>query len=197
MERATVTNQMSQREAPIYNIKAVARLTGVPADTLRRWESRYSVITPQRTEGGYRLYSQRDVDTLNWLKGKLDEGLSISRACEMLKQLGGDPGEMPPVPSSMQRTERPLVRDTGVRSFEAIRHDLLDTFRSVDEEGAGAVLTDALSLYSLEDVCLEVLQPALIDVGEAWLNGEMTVATEHFASAFVRTRLSNLFHSSH
>src|SRR6478609_307407 len=82
----------SQRDAPVYNIKAVSRLTGIPADTLRRWESRYHVISPRRTEGGYRLYSQRDVDTIHWLKAKLEEGLSISRACEMLRQIGSNPG---------------------------------------------------------------------------------------------------------
>lgn len=191
--------QNSQREAPVYNIKAVSRLTGVPADTLRRWESRYSIIKPQRTEGGYRLYSQRDVDTINWLKDKLEEGLSISRACEMLRHLGGDPGSHAATPPSPRGARPPDIYSdgaTGVRSFEALRDELLEAFRGVDEERASVALTDALSLYSLEQVCLEILQPALVEVGEAWLRGEVPVATEHFAAAFVRTRLSNLFHSS-
>src|ERR671930_2686191 len=87
-------SQDPQRDAPVYNIKAVSRLTGVPADTLRRWESRYQAIIPRRTAGGYRLYSQRDVDTILWLKGKLAEGLSISRACEMLRHIGGEPANV-------------------------------------------------------------------------------------------------------
>src|SRR5436305_7024958 len=157
----------SQRHASVYNIKAVSRLTGIPADTLRRWESRYHVISPGRTEGGYRLYSQRDVDTINWLKGKLDEGLSISRACAMLGNLGGDPGPAAPA-GSVRAAERTAGDELGVRSFEALRASLMEAFRAVDEERAGAALTEALGLYSVEEVCLRRLQPALVQVGESW-----------------------------
>jgi DNA-binding transcriptional MerR regulator/methylmalonyl-CoA mutase cobalamin-binding subunit len=183
------------REAPVFNIKAVSRLTGIPADTLRRWESRYAVITPQRTEGGYRLYSRRDIETINWLKGKLDEGLSISRACEMLRHLGGDPARLAPQPatSPVQTVSPP---ELGVRSFAAFREELISAFRSVDEPRAAGLLTEALSLYSLEQVCLEILQPVLVEVGEEWERGEISVAVEHFASLFVRTRLSNMLQSS-
>jgi MerR family transcriptional regulator, light-induced transcriptional regulator len=196
MRLALTQSKDSQRDTAVYNIKAVSRLTGIPADTLRRWESRYQVISPRRTEGGYRLYSQRDVDTIHWLKGKLDDGLSISRACEMLRHMGGAP--VPAAPASSARAaSRPTGDEPAVESFEALRESLLDAFRAVDEERAGAALTEALGLYSVEEVCLRILQPALVQVGEGWLEGEIPVATEHFASAFVRNRLSNLFHSSH
>lgn len=193
-----VQPQNSQRDAPVYNIKAVSHITGVPADTLRRWESRYNILTPQRTEGGYRLYSQRDIDTIQWLKGKLEEGLSISRASDMLRQLGGDPDSYASQqPVVMATPEQAIPREGAILSFEALRSGLMNAFRDVDEERASAVLTDAVSLYSLEDVCLQILQPVLAQVGQEWLEGKITVAVEHFAAAFVRTRLSNLFHSSH
>ena len=190
----------SQREAPIYNIKAVTHTTGVPSDTLRRWESRYSVITPQRTPSGYRLYSQRDIDIILWLKGKLDEGMSISSACEMLRQMGGDPGQPPlltPTPSAPKGlVARPSASQSDLRSFDALQADLLDAFRRVDEQSAGVALTDALSLYSVEDVCLKLVQPTLVAVGQEWQDGEISVAVEHFASSFMRVRLENLFHAS-
>lgn len=189
--------QDAQRTAPIYNIKAVAHLTGVPADTLRRWESRYNVIAPQRTEGGYRLYSQRDVDTINWLKAKLEEGLSISRACEMLRQLGGDPGRVAPSQPSALPTASWTAPAPEVKSFDALGAELMDAFRRVNEEQAADIMTEALSLYSMEDVLLKIVQPVLVEVGEEWLRRDISVAVEHFASAFVRSRLSNLFHSSH
>ena len=198
----------SQRNAPIYNIKAVARLTGVPADTLRRWESRYGIISPQRTDSGYRLYSQRDVDTLTWLKGRLEEGLSISSACEMLRQMGGDPGgdgagggAISPVSGNAEvggRAQGRFAQDgiVGVRSGEVLREELVDAFRKVDEGRAGEVLNEAIALYPLDDVCMEIIQPSLVEIGELWLEGKVTVAVEHFASSFVRSRLANLFHSS-
>jgi MerR family transcriptional regulator, light-induced transcriptional regulator len=199
-----VSSLDSQRDAPIYNIKAVAHVTGVPADTMRRWEGRYNVIAPQRTDSGYRLYSQRDVDTILWLKDRLEEGLSISRACEMLRQMGGDPGRqlaasaVPlaaalPGPGHSYASSEHL---SEIRSMDVLRDELLDAFRSVDESRAGDVLNEALSLYPLEDVCMQIMQPALVQIGEMWLDGQVSVAVEHFASSFIRSRLANLFHSS-
>jgi DNA-binding transcriptional MerR regulator/methylmalonyl-CoA mutase cobalamin-binding subunit len=190
----------NQRNAPIYNIKAVARLTGVAADTLRRWESRYAVISPERTESGYRLYSQRHVDTILWLKAKLESGMSISRASEMLRQMGGDPGPQAP-PAAIgatpgPRPPAPATQEQAARSFPVLQASLMAALRSVDEPAAGEVLTEALSLYSVEDVCLKLIQPTLIEVGQAWLDGEISVAIEHFASSFARARLENIFHSS-
>lgn len=198
----------SQRNAPIYNIKAVSRQTGVPADTLRRWESRYGIIIPQRTDSGYRLYSQRDVDTIFWLKERLEEGLSISRASEMLRHIGGDPESQPGASSAapiapkaehvpVDATPRfaPSTLD-GVRSTAILQEELLGAFRSVDESRAGDVLNEAIALYPLDDVCMSIIQPSLIEIGEMWLDGRVSVAVEHFASSFVRSRLANLFHSS-
>jgi DNA-binding transcriptional MerR regulator/methylmalonyl-CoA mutase cobalamin-binding subunit len=186
----------SGRDAPVYNIKAVARLTGVAADTLRRWESRYGVLNPERTESGYRLYSQRDVDTILWLKLRLQEGMSISRASEMLRQVGNVPGPQPPFTQNNPSVlSRPPSQQSGTRSFSSLHADLSAAFRGVDEVRAGEVLTDALNLYSVEDVCISVLQPALVDIGQAWQEGEVSVAVEHFASSFTRARLENLFHA--
>lgn len=198
----------SQREAPTYNIKAVTHLTGVAADTLRRWESRYSVIAPQRTESGYRLYSQRDVDTILWLKSKLEEGLSISRACDMLRQMGSDPAKSaqsgndvasptsPILPGHSQLDVVAQVSGFTVRSFDVLRAELFDALKNVDEERAGKIINEALSLYSIEEVCMQIITGVLLQIGEAWLTGEISIAVEHFASSFVRARLENLFHTS-
>src|SRR5204862_6906097 len=40
------------------NIAALARRTGVPADTIRKWEQRYGVLQPERTTGGQQRYSE-------------------------------------------------------------------------------------------------------------------------------------------
>ncbi|HAK52871.1 MAG TPA: hypothetical protein DCM54_13350 [Gammaproteobacteria bacterium] len=45
-------------------IGAVTRMIGVSSHTLRKWESRYDLVTPKRTSSGRRLYSQTDIDKL-------------------------------------------------------------------------------------------------------------------------------------
>lgn len=175
----------------------------MPADTLRRWESRYNVIVPERTDSGYRLYSQQHIDTILWLRARIEEGMSISRACAMLRHMGGDPGpyqayqaQRPNTGSQLAPSSAPVAPAHEPRSFEALRRELLQALQAVNEEQAGAVLRDALSLYSVEDVCLGLIQPVLVAIGEAWFRGEITVAEEHFAASFMRARLENIFHSS-
>ena len=79
---------------PTFNLKAVVQETGLKPDTLRAWERRYGLPQPQRTDGGHRLYTRRDIDTLKWLVARQEDGLSISRAVgtwEALVAEGKDP----------------------------------------------------------------------------------------------------------
>ncbi len=184
---------MDTKDTPIYNIKAVARLTGVAADTLRRWESRYAILTPQRSNGGYRMYSQRDVETIRWLKARVDEGLSISRASELLRSQNGH------TTTPITRLERPepLLEDSEqAHALPRLKQDILNSLEKLDEGHAGQLLNEGLALFSVEQVLEYVIQPLLVEVGELWVRGDWTVAQEHFASAFVRGRLANMIHSS-
>ena len=60
---------------PAFNLKVVLKETGLAADTLRAWERRYGMPMPQRTPGGHRLYSERDIEVIKWLMARQSEGL--------------------------------------------------------------------------------------------------------------------------
>jgi DNA-binding transcriptional MerR regulator len=47
-----------------YSISEAAAAIGVSVPTLRSWERRYAFVTPERTPGGHRRYSEEDVDRL-------------------------------------------------------------------------------------------------------------------------------------
>jgi DNA-binding transcriptional MerR regulator len=66
-----------------YRIGAVARLTGIPPDTLRVWERRYAVVTPVRSDAGTRLYRAEDVSRLNLIKRLVDNGDAISHVARL------------------------------------------------------------------------------------------------------------------
>ena len=66
------------------NISALARRTGVAADTLRKWELRYGVIRPYRTPGGQRRYTEQDLARVEWLRDRLREGYRIGEAAALL-----------------------------------------------------------------------------------------------------------------
>ena len=72
-------------EDPKYTIKTVSIQTGIRPITLRAWERRYSLLSPYRSDNRYRLYSERDIAVLRWIKNRLDGGLSISSAVREYK----------------------------------------------------------------------------------------------------------------
>src|SRR5260370_33274253 len=72
---------------PIFNTKGVVKQTGVPAPTLRAWERRYDILSPERANNDYRLYSERDIATIHWLKKRVDEGMSISQAIALFRHM--------------------------------------------------------------------------------------------------------------
>jgi DNA-binding transcriptional MerR regulator len=77
----------------LYSIGAVARMVGVPVATLRSWETRYAAVLPQRSPGGQRLYSRRDVEQLRFVADRLEEGFQPAEAHRLLldrRDVGAD-----------------------------------------------------------------------------------------------------------
>jgi PAS domain S-box-containing protein len=66
--------------APRFTLKALSERTGVPAATLRTWQRRYRIISPVRTTGGYRLFTDEDTACILEVKRLVDEGVRISEA---------------------------------------------------------------------------------------------------------------------
>ena len=77
---------MPQDSRPIYSIGVVARLLGTSPATIRTWEDRYGVVSPQRSSGGRRLYSRDEVERLRFVKMKIDEGIQPADAHRLLAE---------------------------------------------------------------------------------------------------------------
>ncbi len=74
----------ADRTDGIYSIGAVARMLGIPAQTLRAWEDRYQQIVPARSSGGQRLYSRDQVDQLSFIRNQIELGLQPADAHRLL-----------------------------------------------------------------------------------------------------------------
>lgn len=173
-------------DAPVFNTKAVARETSVPADTFRAWERRYGVPHPKRTAGGHRLYSERDIALIRWLRDRTVEGVNISHAVMLLT-------------NTLDTAPEEVASAEQARAIERLVDELLRGLTEFDTQMAERLLSEAFSLYPFEQVLLDVVQPALVEIGERWHRGEINVAVEHFATQFIRRRLAgllNLFEGS-
>jgi methanogenic corrinoid protein MtbC1 len=158
---------------PTLNIAALSRRTGVPADTIRKWEHRYGVLAPARTAGGQRRYSERDVTRVEWLKARLDEGFRIGEAAALL----GPSGIVAESPSELCA-------------------QIVDAAERNDVPSLSSAVEQSLLLESVQTAFAEVLAPALIEIGERWQSGALSVAQEHLASAAVRSALQRLLADS-
>jgi DNA-binding transcriptional MerR regulator len=177
---------------PTYNLKAVVKETGVKPDTLRAWERRYGLPQPERTEGGHRIFTMRDIETLKWLTARQDEGLSISRAVDLWNKLEAD-GQDPLLAMAYESSSvgEPLVVLSG-KAIDEARQLWMKACMDFDEDLAEQILNQAFAQYSPETVVLEVLVKGLSSIGDGWYRGEITVQQEHFASSLAIRRLDAL-----
>jgi DNA-binding transcriptional MerR regulator len=171
-------------EEPLYNIGAVARMTGIPVATLRVWERRYEFPHSARTAGGHRLYSEREVARLRWVKARVDDGMQAGQAVRALR-LKEREGRFPEVPP----LARPSVRQTEGDTLVVFRERLTSTLLAHDVEKADQVLGEAMALHPLDNLVLDVIVPTLADIGQGWMDGRVSVAAEHLATNYIRHRL--------
>ena len=185
-------------KSPAFNLKAVLRETGLAADTLRAWERRYGLPTPQRTAGGHRLYSQYDIETIKWLIARQAEGLSISRAVDLWNEQtasGSDPlAALAPINMTIsQSIPTNIPADT---TLDSIRAEWIQACMNFSEVQAEQALNKAFSIFPVEAVCVDVLQRGMSEIGNLWYENRASVQQEHFASGLAMRRLDALLSAS-
>lgn len=191
---------------PLYNIKAVVQVTDISSSTLRAWERRYNVCSPERSQSGYRLYSDRDVALIQWLKSQVDSGMSISQAVSWYENLIQEAPQLDEI--VLPKNEHNLVRQperervvdiqatrSSIRSFAILQTELLTALISFQESVAEQILTEAFSLYSLEEVGDKLITPVLIEIGKRWHEGKLSITREHYATGYLRQRLIGMLRS--
>jgi MerR family transcriptional regulator/heat shock protein HspR len=62
---------------PLYTMAQVTEALGVTAPVLRRWE-RAGLVRPERTAGGQRRYSRREIEKLQHVAQLAGEGMAPS-----------------------------------------------------------------------------------------------------------------------
>ena len=65
------------RATPVYTIGAAARLTGIPVWTLR-WVEKNGLLSPDRSSGRQRLYSDAELDMLREVRGLMEQKVNLA-----------------------------------------------------------------------------------------------------------------------
>ena len=78
---------MTDRNRPLYMISVAAELAGVHPQTLRTYEQK-GLVTPQRTSGNTRMYSQADIERLELINELTGEGINLAGVIRILDLKG-------------------------------------------------------------------------------------------------------------
>ena len=155
---------MSAHEAdrgPV-RIGELSRRVGVTPEVLRAWERRYGILSPTRTDGGFRLYGEDDERRIRRMLQHLEQGLSAAEAARLAR--ADPPARLDPGAGTDDGSGAP----TAAALSEQLRR-ALDGF---DDAGAHSVLDRLLGSYPLESVLRDAVLPYLHELGERWAHAE-------------------------
>ena len=91
----------------MLRIGELSRRVGVSEHLLRAWESRYGLLSPVRSPGGYRLYSAGDEQRVRRMQFHLAQGLRAAEAARATITEGPTRGALPVDDRRADRTGRP------------------------------------------------------------------------------------------
>jgi DNA-binding transcriptional MerR regulator len=153
----------------MHTVRWVSEQLGLAPGTLRAWEQRYGIVHPTRSEGGYRLYDDNDLDTLQAMADLVTAGMQPAQAAEQIRS-----GRVSPA--------RDLTRTIDAHAGMPDPAALIAASRSYDSRALEDTLDAAFAAAGFEYVVDEWLMAALVPVGQAWAAGHLDIAQEHFIS---------------
>jgi len=166
----------------VHTVSWVSQQLGLAPGTLRAWEQRYGIVQPTRSDGGYRLYDDNDLDTLQAMADLVAAGMQPAQAADEIRS-----GR-----SLVHAGARAVGAPAGLPDPAA----LIAASRSYDSRAIESTLDAAFAAAGFEYVIDEWLMAALVPVGQAWADGHLDIAQEHFISAAVMRRLTAAFEAA-
>lgn len=157
-------------------IGELSRRVGTSSDLLRKWERRYGVLTPRRTDGNQRLYSRVDEARARLMLRHIRDGIPAAQAAELAI-------------AAQFRIVTGQARSATTDQAARARAQMQAALERFDETTAEAALEKLFAMFSLTAVIRDVFLPYLREIGERWAGAHLTVVQEHFASAFIHGRL--------
>lgn len=184
-----------KEENKLITIQELAQIVGVSTSALRAWERRYAIFLPQRTKGGHRLYGQEDVKLFWYISHLRSQGND-------LKQIANSGRDV--LLKSATEYFNLSMPNKKFESSESVIHEkreLPSPFRKILDDLKNDEIEQAIrSLEQIFTVSANALQFAdsaldlMVEVGESWHRGEITVVAEHALTSRLKHMLLGLFY---
>ncbi|HEY6948281.1 MAG TPA: MerR family transcriptional regulator, partial [Gemmatimonadales bacterium] len=159
---------MSPSTEPRHPVRLVAQRTGLSAHVLRAWERRYGAVSPSRSNGGQRLYSDLDIERLRLLHRLSEAGHAITPLARLtlpeLEQLAQADAAARPRPDGGPRAPD---QSPAAAPGEFV-HEALAATSALDAPRLQAVLERAAIGLGVSAFLDQVAGPLLREIGQAW-----------------------------
>jgi len=170
---------------PLHPMRLVTVRTGLTPDLLRAWEKRYGAVTPIRSPGGQRLYSDADVERLALLARAVEGGRAIGQIANL--SLGELQGVVEKDARALEPARASII---GAESWESLQAEALAAVNRFDPGELESTLRGAALRLGLDDMLDGVIGPLLLTIGTRWHAGLLSPAHEHLATDVIRRTLT-------
>lgn len=161
----------------IFTVKDLENLSGIKAHTLRIWEKRYQIFSPQRTEHNIRLYDTEDLKNLLNISFLNTFGYKISKIAKLSE------AERQQLVSSIYNEKS--QRDLAISNFKV-------AMLQFDAQLFHQVYEDICKDKSFKEVFYTIFIPLLDEIGMLWQTGTIKPSHEHFISYLIKQKLNSI-----
>ena len=165
-----------------FGINVISTACGVKPHTIRTWEKRYQVFTPERSEGGHRLYSEVDLAKAKLIVALIEQGHTISSLAR----------------HSLQDLRSLLVVNKGEDSESGKMFTSVETKRllqhlanfNIDMVASG--MQHLRLSIGVKEFIFKIVLPVMQEIEKLYLKGMYSVTQEHIISTIVGDQLHQI-----
>ncbi len=157
-----------------FTIRDLANLSGIKAHTIRIWEQRYNLLTPNRTDTNIRYYSNEDLRTILNVALLKKYGFKISHINKM---------------TSEDVSSRIEALHTEDALQEKVINVLLQLMIAVDNKEFEKEIDKQIARIGIEKTITQILFPFFTRIGILWQTSHINPAQEHLITNITRQKI--------
>ncbi|WP_036383253.1 MerR family transcriptional regulator [Muricauda sp. MAR_2010_75] len=157
-----------------FSIRDMENLSGIKAHTIRIWEKRYNLFSPERTSTNIRTYSIGSLQKLLNITLLYNNGYKISKIAKL------DESQIP-----MMVKEIVAQNSKKSHALNAFKLAMLNFDQSLFQKTYNSLLVER----SFREVFYEVFIPLLNELGLLWQTATISPAHEHFISNLIKQKI--------
>lgn len=158
----------------IFSIRDLENLSGIKAHTIRIWEKRYNLLSPERTDTNIRTYSLASLQKLLNITLLYHNGYKISKIAKIPE------AEIPSTVKEVVSSKTNKSPNLNAFKLAMMNFDQTIFFETYDK---------LLKTKSFREIFKEVFIPLLNEIGLLWQTDTISPAHEHFITSLIKQKI--------